>query len=306
MTAYTCAGLGLSVILLEAERVGAAMAGQGAGLLLPDPVQGFMELASLVGRRRARYSFDSWRHGALDAAATLRRLKISCDLRPLRLLTAVTGSSLRELEREMADRRAAEVAGSWLTSGPASRAVNRRADGALVHGAAFGFQPFKACIGVARAAVRRGALCFEHSRVRRLRAEPRAVELTLKRGTVRAQTVIVATGEATAEFPALQRHFVGRERYLVHTGPVSAVLRRKLMAPGVGLSDGRRPPLRAQWTPDRCVLLTGGDQVLPRKRQVDTVLQQRTGQLMYEFLTTYPDNPGTTDPGLAAALRGYP
>ena len=42
---------------------------------------------------------------------------------------------------------------------------------------------------------------------------------------MRAETVIVTTGIATAEFKPLRRHFKRRETYLVMTEPVPAPMR---------------------------------------------------------------------------------
>ncbi len=43
-----------------------------------------------------------------------------------------------------------------------------------------------------------------------------------------------------------------------------------------------------RWTPDDRVLLSGGDQKETPARTRDAVIVQRTGQLMYDLLTTYP------------------
>ena len=52
-------------------------------------------------------------------------------------------------------------------------------------------------------------------------------------GLVRAETVIVTTGVATAEFKPLRRHFKRRETYLVLTEPLPAAMRKQLGADAV-------------------------------------------------------------------------
>ena len=51
-------------------------------------------------------------------------------------------------------------------------------------------------------------------------------------GLIHADTVIVTTGIATAEFKPLRRHFKRRETYLVLTEPLPAAMRKQLGADG--------------------------------------------------------------------------
>jgi glycine/D-amino acid oxidase-like deaminating enzyme len=147
--------------------------------------------------------------------------------------------------------------------------------------------PFRACVGVARLAARRKARLFEQSRVRRVRAANSHVDIELDGGMVRAGTVVVATGAATAEFKPLQRHFKMRDRYFTLTEPLGSVVRRQLFAEGVTLLGAQTPGRRVRWTGDHRLLIAGGDQdAVPESRRGASVVQ-RTGQLMYELLTTY-------------------
>ena len=79
-TAYACATAGLRPVVIEADRVGVGSAGRSAGLLLPDPGVGFKDLVTAHGLRAARRMFEGYRKASLDGSATLRRLKIRCDL----------------------------------------------------------------------------------------------------------------------------------------------------------------------------------------------------------------------------------
>ena len=68
--------------MLEADRVGQGSAGRSAGLLLPEPGPSFRDVVAAHGLRAARRVFEAWRKGALDGAALLRRLAITCGLEP--------------------------------------------------------------------------------------------------------------------------------------------------------------------------------------------------------------------------------
>ena len=133
-----------------------------------------------------------------------------------------------------------------------------------------------------------GAQIFERSAVKKVRGSRKDVELVLDGGTMRAATLIVATGSATAEFKPLRRHFTRRETYLALTEPLPAAMRRQLADPSLAIRDTRRPPRRLRWTQDGRLLLAGGDQDETPARTRDAVLVQRTGDLMYGLLTMYP------------------
>ena len=92
--------LGLRAVVVEADRIGRGSAGRSAGLLLPDPGPAFRDVASAHGLRAARTVFSIWRHGALDAATTLRRLSIQCALRPVDVFTVADLAAAKTLARE--------------------------------------------------------------------------------------------------------------------------------------------------------------------------------------------------------------
>jgi glycine/D-amino acid oxidase-like deaminating enzyme len=148
--------------------------------------------------------------------------------------------------------------------------------------------PYRAALGLASAAVKRDALLFERTRVTKVRAGSNAVEVLAEGGVIRAATVIVTTGTATAEFKPLRRHFKPREAYLVLTEPVPAAVRRQLGRREVTLRDLRVPHHRLAWTRDDRLLVGGADQGAVPPRMREAVLVQRTGQLMYQLLTLYP------------------
>ena len=108
------------------------------------------------------------------------------------------------------------------------------------------------------------------------------------RDVIRAATVVVTTGSATAEFTPLRRHFTPRDAYLVLTEPLPAAMRRQLGDPSLAVRDGHTPPRRLRWTPDDRLVVSGGDQDQPAARARDAALVQRTGDLMYSLLTMYP------------------
>ena len=288
--AYLCATAGLDTVLLERARVGQGQSGRGAGLLTPDPGPTFRDVAAAHGLRSARHVFDSWRRGALDGAALLRRLRVTCELEPRDTLVPARREDEKILRREHDARRAAGLDAAWLTDRQLRARMRLDAPAALKLRDGFALDPYRACLGLASAAARAGAACFERSPVRRVRFTRRHADVLADGGTIRTGKVIVATGSATAEFKALQRHFTRREAYVVMTGPMPAAMRRQLGDPGMVLADLHAPPRRVRWSGgdgDR-LIITGGDQPETPERTRDDAVVQRTNELMYELLKMYP------------------
>ena len=286
-TAVACAMAGMKPLVIEADRVGMA-AGRGSGLLLPDPGPSFRDITKRHGMRAAKLVFGTWRRGALDAAAQLRRLSISCNLEPRESLIVGPQDDNKGLLREYDAREAAGVAGSWLTRRQITALTPLDVPAAMRGRDGFLLDPYRACLGLANAAARRGATFFEQTRAKKVRVGRRNVEIVVDGGLVKAGTVIIATGSASPEFRPLRRHFKMRELYHALTEPMPAAIRKQVGNRGVTVKDPAGAGRRVVWTPDGRLLVLGGDQDETPVRRRNEVLVQRTGQLMYEALTMYP------------------
>jgi len=286
--AYACAAAGVRAVVLEAGRVGHGAAGRSAGLLLPDPGPTFRDVSQLHGLRAARSVFQSWRRATLDAATTLRRLGIKCGLDAHDALLVAPRDDEKAVRRELDARAAAGLDATWLTRKQLQATAALDAAGAIKMRDAFGLDPYRACVGLAAAAVKRGVPIHERTPVRKVRFGRKQVEVIADGVTIRARTVVVATGIATAEYRQLRRHFSAREAYLVLTEVVPAAIRRALGTRGATIADTRTPRHRIRFTADDRILVGGADQAATPERKRDAILIQRTGQLMYELLTIYP------------------
>jgi glycine/D-amino acid oxidase-like deaminating enzyme len=287
-SAYACAVAGLDTVLLEHERVGRGRSGRSAGLMSPEPGPSFRDISSAYGLKAARRVFEMWRRGALDGAALIRRLGIRCQLAPREELVVAGGEHERMLRREFDARRAAGLNVTWLTRKQIQTRMQLDAAGGMKSSDAFALDPYRACIGLAVEASRRGIAFFEHSAVRKVRFTRKFADVICENGTIRTRKVIVATGTATAEFKSLQRHLDRREAYLVMTEMLPAVMRRQLGDSTIVLRDTQQPPNVISHTHDERLMVAGGDQKETPLRTRPAVLVQRTGQLMYEVLKEYP------------------
>ena len=287
--AFACAVAGLKPVVVEAARVGQGATGREPGLLLPDPGPAFRDVTAAHGLRPARYMFDTWRRTSLDAAAQLRRLRIPCALEAKDVLVAAAHPDERILRREHAARAEAGLPVRWLPQPGLRRiATPESATSALRFSDAFALDPYRACLGLARAAVSRGALLAERTAVRAITPGSKRVEVTHEGGVIHAGTVIVATGTATNLFKPLQRHFKPRETYAVLTEPLAAPVRKHVVPADIVLRSSRVPPSLVWRTSDHRLLVAGADQGVAAAKNRDATRVQRTGQLMYELLLMYP------------------
>jgi glycine/D-amino acid oxidase-like deaminating enzyme len=286
--AYACASAGLRTVLLERDRIGHGSSGRGSGLLLPDPGPSFRAVVAAHGVRSARRAFKAWRNGAREAAALIRRLEIKCALEPLDVLVTADRVDEKTLRREYEARVAAGFDLTWLTERQVRTLAKLDAPAGIRMRDAFSLDPYRASVGLVTAAAKRRTKIFERSPVTNVVVAKKDVEIGLDGGTLRARTVVIATGTATALFKPLRRHFKPREAYMALTEPLPAAMRRQLGDPSLAIRDTRIPPRRLCWTADDRVIASGADQTVPPARMREPVIVQRTGQLMYELLTMYP------------------
>ena len=168
-TAYAFAVAGVKVLLLEAGQIGRGNTASAAGWIADDPGMSLADLEKTLGVRDARRAWQTWRRAALDFATLLRRLDVKCSLEARGSLTvAVTPDQVARLKREQKARREAGIDAPVLsakaigteTALDASIAL-RNKDGATI-------DPYRACVGLADAAAKRGVAMFERSPVNRI------------------------------------------------------------------------------------------------------------------------------------------
>jgi glycine/D-amino acid oxidase-like deaminating enzyme len=292
-TAYALAAAGVNVVLLEAEQVGRGASAMATGWMSGDPGASFVDVEKIMGMRRARHAWHSWRRAALDFAALLRRLDVKCDLEPRGALTiASTADDAARMKREQKARQAAGFDASMANARAVASDVAVAAAAALKTRDGATIDPYRATLGLAAAAAARGARIFERSPARRTTFNRKLAVVHTSGGSIRVRRVVVATGTPTALFKSLQRHFWFKNSYLVATDRVPAKLRQLLGARKLVLRDSAAPPHVIRWVDDERMLVAGADGDAVPIRLRDKAIVQRTGQLMYELSTMYPDISG--------------
>ena len=292
-TAYAFAAAGVKVTLVEAAQIGHGSSGSASGWISEDPGVGFAELAQAIGLRGATRIFQSWRRAALDFASLLRRLDVKCFIEAHPAVTvAMTPEQRARLERERKARRAGGIDAPLLNARAIASDVALNAAAALrVKGGAT-LDPYRACLGLAASAADRGVQLFERSPVKKVTFTRKSAVVLTANGRIHARRVIVTTGMPTQLYKSLVRHFWFRTRYFALTETVPAKIRHQMGRRDAVLRDSAEPPHLVRWVSGDRVLVAGSDADAPPSRRRDNVIVQRTGQLMYELSTLYPDISG--------------
>ncbi|MEW5981882.1 MAG: FAD-binding oxidoreductase [Acidobacteriota bacterium] len=312
ITAHAFAAAGVRVALVESARIGQGSTGACPGLLRLEPAVPFRILQERHGLRAARMIWQSFRRAGLEFAAAIRRLGIRCELAPNDALrVGFDEDDERPLRREMRALRDAKLDASWLTSPRLLTETGLSGVGALRSRRDGHVDPYRATLGFAAAAARRGGAVFERSPVTRVRPTGKAVEITADGGMITAEQVVVTSNYPLPSFRQLRRHFKLVDAYCVLTPPLPSFARRELGTSRAIVIDQEQPNHMLRRTSDHRLLFVGADQphVPPRSR--DKVIVQRTGQLMYELSKLYPAISGIKpeygwDVPIAVAADGLP
>jgi len=293
-TAYAFAAAGVKATLLEAAQVGRGGSGSASGWLNDDPGIGFADFAQAFGVRSATRAFQAWRRASLDFASLLRRLDVKCFIEPHPVVTVASmpDHALR-LKREQKARRDAGLDASLLNARAIAGEVGLPAPAGFRTKDGSALDPYRACLGLAAAAAQRGAQLFERTPARKVTFNRKTADVLTDTGKIHTKRVIVATGVPTSLYKSLIRHFWFRTTYFAQTEPVPARIRQQMGRREAILRDTAEPPHVIRWVDDgHRVIVAGADAEVPPARLRDKVIVQRTGQLMYELSTLYPDISG--------------
>ena len=297
LTGISCAlafaGAGINVVLLEANLIGGAATAGSDGLLREGFNGSVTESIARYGVRTTRALWEGTRRGSLELAAALRRLEVRCHLTPMDILTISPprAENAKALRREQGMRKDVGAEAPWVTPAAATREAAVESGGAVrIHAAAI--DPYRACLGLAAAAIERGAVMHERSAVRRIKTAQRHVEISTAGGTLKADAVVVATAAPLEDLRALRRHLPASSLYGVVTEPLPAAVRKQVGRRTVAIEDAGPPHRLVRWLPEDRVMIHGGRQPAVPERLRERTLVQRTGQLMYELSLLYPSISG--------------
>jgi glycine/D-amino acid oxidase-like deaminating enzyme len=287
--AHVFAAAGLRVVLAEADLVGRGSTGASTALLMHETDEELGSLAKRYGPKRAARIWKLSRSASRDLIATLRRLRISCDLEECATIYYTSdAAAAARLRAECRRRHNRGFSAAWLTPEALKADAGIVGEGAIRSTGNARFDPYRACIGLLGAAEGRGARVFERSPVRRVDPTRQGVTVRTAKGTITATRVVIATGFATPAFKPLAGRFSMKHTYVLATAPISRAQRARLGLGDVLIWEAKRPYHYARWTPDRRLLLGGNDRpvVAPARRR--QAFDAGTRKLRQYFETLLP------------------
>jgi glycine/D-amino acid oxidase-like deaminating enzyme len=287
LAAHGCAAAGLSVIMLEAGRVGRGSTAASTALLMQEPDVDFRDLSERYGAERAR---EIWRLSARSVRGLvdlIRRLRIAAALGDVPSVYW-SGDPARalDLHRELRERHRAGIRGRWMTPAMLKREIGVDGAGGILTRGNAQIDPYRACLGLAARLSNAGVRIHERSPVRRVSGSATGVHITLDQGEVRAAWAVIATGYATPEFKPLAGKFRMSTTYVIATAPLS-LSRRRVMGPGTMWWDTETPYHYARWSPDHRLVFGGRD--IPRRsgRTRSKAFSTQTKQLQSDLVSLY-------------------
>ncbi len=253
---------GLSVVLVEAQRVGWGASGRNGGQVGSGQRQGQDWLEARYGRGRARALWDMAEEAKALVRGLVARHRIDCALRPGIIHAAHKPGYVAEYHAE-AEKLARDY--GYDAVEPLDRAGLAALvgspgyhGGALDRGGAH-LHPLDYALGLARAAAAAGVRIFERSRVQAVAMGARP-EVTTETGRVRARFVILAAnGYLGGLAPAVAARVMPINNFIVATEPLGEDRARGLIANDAAVADSRFVVNYFRLSADRRLLFGGGE-----------------------------------------------
>jgi len=289
IVAQAFATSGISVALLESNRVARGSTAASSALLLQEPDQGLVELSRRYGVARSRRIWQLSHQAVHDFRRLLASLPDRIGLAERdTIYYAPTADAVRELRAEYDRRLRAGFDATWMTPGSLRRATGIPGFGAIRTTGNAQFDPYRACLALLRSASASGARIFERSDVTRIQPVDGGVRVYTARGRVDARRVVVATGYTTPQFKPLAGRFRMYRTYVVATARLGASEHHEIGLGDLMVWDTERPYHYARWTADNRLLLGGGDRPARAGANRSGHLERAARELRDHFERVWP------------------
>ncbi|MFM0377067.1 FAD-binding oxidoreductase [Paraburkholderia strydomiana] len=273
---------GASVTVVDAGRVGGGASGRNGGQVNTGVAQDFVALAAQLGIERASACYRAFADAVDTVERLIREEQIDCDyLASGKLKLASKPHHLAHLEktadliRRTVDTDIELIDGDRIRSEVQSDSFH----GGLLqrHGGQMHMGKFT--VGLAEAAVRRGAKLYENAAVTSIVKDGGAHRVVTTRGEVRAKQVLIATGPSRhGPFGWYRRRLAPVGSFIVVTEPLPPDLLAKVLPNRRAYTTTRLMHNYFRVTPDSRLLFGGRARFTASERPSDAksgrILQQ--------------------------------
>jgi len=233
---------GLSVVLLEADRIGSGASGRNGGQAIVGYASGQGPFEEQLGAADAQRAWDMSLQAVDLIEQRIADHGIPCDWRRGYTYVADSAKKARALREECDDHNQRGVPSAWAEGADVARFVDSPRYVAAFHEQRSGhLHPLKYALGLARAALAAGVQVFEHSPVTALKrgatlvaSTPQGV-VTARFGVLAGNCMLPAYGPAVAPDIAPRTMPVGT--YMVGTAPLDPALCARLIPNGAAVCD---------------------------------------------------------------------
>ncbi|MEB2649403.1 FAD-binding oxidoreductase [Pseudomonas canadensis] len=239
-TAIELAQRGLSVILLEARRIGWGASGRNGGQLIRGIGHDVSGFAKYVGEEGVRYLERAGIDSVALVGERIREHNIDCDLRWGFCELANTPTQFAAFKGEQAHLTTMGYAHETRLVGPQDmqQVVGSSVyAGGLVDMGSGHLHPLNLVLGEAQLAESLGVRIFEHTEVLEL-IHGDTVQVRCSGGTVRADHLVLACNAHLEELePRLSGKVLPAGSYIIATEPLSEEMARQLIPQNLALCD---------------------------------------------------------------------
>lgn len=253
---------GLSVVVLEADRIGSGASGRNGGQAIVGYASGQEPFEQQLGREDAQRAWDM----SVEAVDLIdRRIAehgIACDRRFGYVYVAESARKARALREEMDGLAARGIAVDWAEGPEVRRLVGTDAYAAAARENRSGhLHPLKYALGLARAAEAAGVRIFEGSAVTALQRGNRLVartalgQVTARFGVLAGNCMLPEYGPRVA--PEIAPRIMPVGTYILGTEPVPAELAERLIPGDAAVCDNNVVLDYYRFSADRRLLFGG-------------------------------------------------
>jgi gamma-glutamylputrescine oxidase len=240
-SALHLADKGLSVVLLEDNRIGWGASGRSGAQAIHGIAAGQVKLERLIGAEDARRVWDVSVEGLALMRQLIARFAIDCDWRDGYMLTAVKPRHQRELEaelHELHDRYGYQSVRMIEREELRTLIASEFYLSALYDTNSGHLHPLNYTLGLARGAESLGVRIFEGTRALSFATAGAGVRVQTARGQVRARSLVLCGNVYLGETaPSLAAKIMAVSTYIVATEPLGAQRARALIANNAAVSD---------------------------------------------------------------------